>query len=136
MLSSSSSSFFFRKIEKPQSYASLLNFIKSKTYSVSFLSHFQKSHYESHSLCESGFSREREPIGCIHMHTCSVMSNFLQSHGLWHAGILCPWDLPSKNTGVGCHFLLQGIFLTHGWKLHFLYWQADSLPLCELHMYV
>ena len=26
--------------------------------------------------------------------------------------ILCPWDSPGKNTGVGCHFLLQGIFLT------------------------
>ena len=23
-----------------------------------------------------------------------------------------PWDSPGKNTGVGCHFLLQGIFLT------------------------
>ena len=28
--------------------------------------------------------------------------------------ILCPWDSSSKNTGVGCHFLLQGIFLTQG----------------------
>ena len=27
-------------------------------------------------------------------------------------GILCPWDSPGKNTGVGCHALLQGIFLT------------------------
>ena len=26
--------------------------------------------------------------------------------------ILSPWDFPSKNTGVGCHFLLQGIFPT------------------------
>ena len=25
---------------------------------------------------------------------------------------LCPWDFPGKNTGVGCHFLLQEIFLT------------------------
>ena len=24
----------------------------------------------------------------------------------------CPWDFPGKNTGVGCHFLLQGIFPT------------------------
>ena len=28
------------------------------------------------------------------------------------ARLLCPWDSPDKNTGVGCHFLLQGIFLT------------------------
>jgi len=26
--------------------------------------------------------------------------------------LLCPWDFPDKNTGMGCHFLLQGIFLT------------------------
>ena len=30
---------------------------------------------------------------------------------------------------VGCHFLLQGIFLTQGWNLHLLHWQEDSLPL-------
>ena len=33
-------------------------------------------------------------------------------HGVWPARLLCPWDSPGKNTGVGCHFLLQGIFLT------------------------
>ena len=34
-------------------------------------------------------------------------------------------DFPGKNIGVGCHFLLQGIFLTQGLNLHFLLWQAD-----------
>ena len=28
--------------------------------------------------------------------------------------LLCPWDFQGKNTGVGCHFLLQGTFLTQG----------------------
>ena len=28
--------------------------------------------------------------------------------------LLRPWDFPGKNTGVGCHFLLQEIFLTQG----------------------
>jgi len=28
--------------------------------------------------------------------------------------LLCPWNSPGKNTGVGCYFLLQGIFLTQG----------------------
>ena len=28
--------------------------------------------------------------------------------------LLCPWDSPGKNTGVGCHSLLWGIFLTQG----------------------
>ena len=40
-------------------------------------------------------------------------------------------DSPGKSTGVGCHFLLQGIFLTQGSNLcllHFLHWQAGSLP--------
>ena len=36
----------------------------------------------------------------------------LQSHGLWPARLLSPWNSPGKNTRVGCHFLLQGIFLT------------------------
>ena len=29
---------------------------------------------------------------------------------------LCPWDSPDKNTGEGCHSLLQGIFPTQGSK--------------------
>ena len=46
--------------------------------------------------------------------------------------LLCPWGSPGKDTGVGCHFLLQGIFPTQGsspcvWCL--LHWQVDSLPL-------
>ena len=32
-----------------------------------------------------------------------------------------PWDSPGKNTGVGCHFLLQGIFLTQGSNPHLLH---------------
>ena len=46
--------------------------------------------------------------------------------------LLCPWNFPDKNTGVGCHFLLQGFFLTQGWNPHLLnplHWQVDSLPL-------
>ena len=43
--------------------------------------------------------------------------------------LLCPGDFPGKNTGVGCHFLLQGIFPTQGWNSCLLHWQVDSLPL-------
>ena len=32
--------------------------------------------------------------------------------GLQPARLLCPWDSPGRNTGVGCHSFLQGIFLT------------------------
>ena len=34
--------------------------------------------------------------------------------------LLYPWDSPGKNTGVGCHALLQGIFPTQGLTLHLL----------------
>ena len=34
--------------------------------------------------------------------------------------------------GLGCHFLLQGIFLTQGSNLCLLHWQAHSLPLSHL----
>ena len=40
------------------------------------------------------------------------MSNSVQRYGLYQ--LLCPWDSPGKNTGVGCCALLQGIFLTRG----------------------
>ena len=41
----------------------------------------------------------------------------LQPHGLQPTRLLCPWDSPGKSTGVGCHFLLQGVFLTKRLKL-------------------
>ena len=47
---------------------------------------------------------------CLHVQ--SVMSDPLRLHGLQSPRLLCPWELPGKNTGVGCHFLLQRIFLT------------------------
>ena len=37
----------------------------------------------------------------------SVMSNSLQHYGPWPARLLCPWDSPGKDNGVGCHFLLK-----------------------------
>ena len=43
-----------------------------------------------------------------------VLFHSLGSHGLQPTRLLCPWNSPGKNTGVGCHFLLQGIFLTLG----------------------
>ena len=45
------------------------------------------------------------------------MSDSLQPHGLQPTRLLCPWNSLGKNTGVGCHFLLQGIFLTQGSNL-------------------
>ena len=64
---------------------------------------------------------------CAH----SVVSDSLRPHGLQPTRLLCPWNFPGKNTGLGCHFLLQGIFPTQGPNLHIscvLHWQVDSLP--------
>ena len=44
----------------------------------------------------------------------SVVSNSLRLHGLQPTRLPCPWDFPGKNTGMGCHFHLQGIFLSQG----------------------
>ena len=70
-----------------------------------------------------------------------------KSHCLWpaacrHAQLLscvqlfaCPRDFSGKNTGVGCHFFLQGIFSTQRLKPHLLcllLWQVDSLSLNNL----
>ena len=50
----------------------------------------------------------------ITLFSCSVLSDSLQLHGLEPARLPYPWNFPGKNTGMGCHFLLQGIFLTQG----------------------
>ena len=42
-------------------------------------------------------------------------------------GSYCLWDSPGKNMGAGCHFLLQGVFLTQGSNPVLLHWQSDSL---------
>ena len=56
----------------------------------------------------------------------SVVSDSLQPHesqgSIRLARLLCLWGSPGKNTGVGCHFLLQGIFLTQGWNPCLLLW--------------
>ena len=46
--------------------------------------------------------------------------------------LLCPWDSPGMNTGVGCCVLFQGIFPTQESNqnlLGLLHWQVGSLPL-------
>ena len=57
-------------------------------------------------------SQSEKAIYCTLPLSCSVMSHSLRPHGLQPTRLLSSRDLPGKNTGVGCHFLLQGIFLT------------------------
>ena len=61
-----------------------------------------------------------------------VVSSSLRPHGLYPARLLCPWTLPGKNTGVGCHFLRRWIFPTQGSNpclLYLLHWLANSLTI-------
>ena len=63
---------------------------------------------------------------------CAQPRPTLWPHRLQRPRLRCPWDSPGKNTGVGCHFLLQGIFPTQESNLCLFYswhWQLDSLPL-------
>ena len=51
----------------------------------------------------------------------SVVSDSLQFYGLEPAKLLYLWDFQGKNIGVGCHFLLEGIFLTQRSNPHLLF---------------
>ena len=57
----------------------------------------------------------------------SVVSHSVQPHELKSARLLRLWDSPDKNTGVDCHFLLQGIFPTQGWNIHLLRLQNQKV---------
>ena len=67
-------------------------------------------------------------IGCMCVRqAASVVSDSVLPYGPQTTRLLCPWDSPGKNTGVGCHALLQGVFPTQGLNmclLPLLYWQA------------
>ena len=73
------------------------------------------------------------------MHVC-MLSGFshidsVQPYGLKPPKLLCPWNSLGKDIEVGCHFLLQGTFLTQGSNLHLLHllsWQVCSLLLAPL----
>ena len=71
------------------------------------------------------------------------MSDSLRSHELESARLLCPWNSPGKNTGVGCHALLHGIFLTQGSNLGLLHCRQilyhlshQGSPGCILHAFI
>ena len=53
---------------------------------------------------------------------------------LWTVAHQAPLSMgfSRQDSGVGCHFVLQGIFLTQGLNLCLLHWQVDSIPLSHL----
>ena len=101
----------------------------SNSHTVAFISHastvmlkiLQASlqHCVSSELAnvQTGF-RKSYCLCCLVTKSCLTL---LQPAALWPTRLLCPWDFPGKNTGVGCHFLFQGIFLTWGSNMGLLH---------------
>ena len=103
----------------------------------------RKSNWVNHFHQAIPISRDRN-TGCLRhrvVHLMSIkVSDSLQPHWLQPTRLLCPWDSPDKNPGVGCHARLQGIFpaleASNLHILHLLQWQADSLPLSHVRVHV
>ena len=60
------------------------------------------------------------------------MSDYVWPHGRQPTRLLCPWDSPGKNTGVGCHFLLHFGVLVYIKVMFTLY---CSILFCSLAFY-
>ena len=74
-------------------------------------------------------------ILCICVCVCVCAQLCPTPHGLQHSRPFFSWNFPGKITGVDCHFLLQGFFLTQGLNPHLLcllHQQADTLLLNHL----
>ena len=54
----------------------------------------------------------------VHVHVCALIRD--QLFATPQPRLLCPWNFPGKNTGVGCHLFLQEIFQTRGSNLRLL----------------
>ena len=82
--------------------------------------------------CESNKDNSSEMKLCLLVYSasvcCSAVSDSLWPHGLWPTRLLCPWNSPGKNTGMGSHTLLQGIFPDLGIEPVSPALQADPLP--------
>ena len=75
---------------------------------------------------------------CIYTYIClpvcsdtSVVTNSWQIYGPHPSRLFCPLDSQGKNTGVGCHFLLQ--YITHIYPISIYlytcpYWASFPLP--------
>ena len=69
--------------------------------------------------------RSKRQQAWVHPQSCQTLCDLIDCsppspQTVAHQEIPGPWDFPGKNTGVGCHFLLQGIFLTQGSNSHLL----------------
>ena len=78
----------------------------------------------------SGWGTERALLCWV----ASVMPDSLQSYGLLPPRLLCPWDSPGKNSGLGHHVLLQEILPTQWWNSGLLHcrWILYHWATCEV----
>ena len=85
---------------------------------ISFWLHRKPSHFQQFSWYSQNIHIVRAPSPQL----CPT---------LWPYGLqlLCPQDSPGKNTVVGCHFLLQGIFPTQGSNSRLLHCRWTLYPL-------
>ena len=84
---------------------------------------------------QGNFWRDRIVLNLWFSMLSPISPDSFRSYRLQPSRPLCLWDSPGKNTGVVCHFLLQGIFPTQEskqWFLCLLHWQAGSLPVLPL----
>ena len=101
------------------------------------LKHFSHSPKETYSHVGSSLPTTSHPTLLLGW---AVLSRSVRSNSLWPyvlqpTRLICRWDFPEKNTGVGVHFLLRGIFPTQGLNFRsqrLLHWQVVSSLLSHL----
>ena len=111
-----------------------MNFVVTYPYwrSDSFRSNIQIYTPKERLLLTAFISGHSVPNTCSKSTCCCLVAKLcpalLQFHGLQPARLLCLWDSPGKNTGVGCHFLSRGSFQPKASPT----WRVDSLLLSHL----
>ena len=94
-----------------------VTFFKRKSIVYTYFALLNYMAYLGVNVWENWLKGKKEQHGS---NKCSVVSDLLGPHELKPTRLFCPWNFP-ENTGVGCHFLLQGIFLTQGLNLGILH---------------
>ena len=87
-------------------------------------------HFVIHALCLYTHAHSRSELvgiyACLHAKLLQLCLTLLWLYRLAPAKFLCSWYFPGKDTGVGCHALLQKIFPNQRWNLSLfclLHWQ-------------
>ena len=80
------------------------------------------------------------PAYLTYMQSQSVKVLVAQLYPTLFDPMVCPWNSPGKNTGMGCHSLFQGIFPTQGLNLcllhcrqFFYHLSYPGSPICRVH---